>query len=831
MSKKRIRCPYCFEDYSDEGSCPFCGWNGKNLPIDSVSLVPGTVLKERYELGRILGNGGFGITYLAWDRLFNHKVAVKEYMPSDLSTRGKGETQVTVFSGKKSDYYKKGKTKFLEEARLLAKFEKDPAIVSTLDYFEAHGTAYNVMEYIDGRTISAILKECGKLSAQQTIDYILPIIESLKSVHEQGLIHRDIAPDNIMVTKDGQAKLIDFGSARYAAFNSAEKSLTVMVKQGYSAPEQYLTKGERGSFTDVYAIGATMYRMLTGVTPPESLERKTKIMEGDGDSLEAISKYAPNSAYLEPVILDAMNVFAKKRIQNMQEFLERLRSINSHEMPDIYSDIQDESENRGSQEDMASSGAFDTKTLLIDEQANFGVVETSVTSRSQSEQSALSEDNEYHTQYDLPVDEIDDRYTEETPENPGSKRNKVIWTSIVAFVTTALVVFLCIFIPKHRSDPKSETMEYDLIVADATAWDEEGSKNLLDDFFDQITEDDVNEETLVTEIIANATSASATMRAKSYEVYIDADSHVASVSGGTTFKAGERVTLTATPEDGYSISGWEGDYTSNSAKVSFDMPSKDVHLVAYSKALPTKATTGTTKKKTTTEKQYTLTITTDNGVWYVDGAGIYSISSKITETFPAGESIKIKAIQESGYKITGWSGDYSSDTDTVSFTMPSRDVVLHVRADRQYRVKVWQKSGISSVNGTNVFSEYYDPGAAVTLTAKVSDSSKKYIAWVSGNEPFGDGETISFKMPNRDLSIDVYAYSEEELKSITDKVVKEALSSVDWSKYTTTTTTTRKKEEITTTSTTKFAPEMPYSSTTTTKPTTTTTKRGTITPN
>lgn len=829
MSEKRIRCPYCFEDYCDEGPCPFCGWNGKNLPIDSVSLVPGTVLKERYELGRILGNGGFGITYLAWDRLFNHKVAVKEYMPSDLSTRGKGETQVTVFSGKKSDYYKKGKTKFLEEARLLAKFEKDPAIVSILDYFEDHGTAYNVMEYIDGRTISAILKERGILSAQETIGYILPIIESLKNVHEQGLIHRDIAPDNIMVTKDGQAKLIDFGSARYAAFNSAEKSLTVMVKQGYSAPEQYLTKGERGSFTDVYAIGATMYRMLTGITPPESLERKTKIMEGDGDSLEAISKYAPNSAYLEPVILDAMNVFVKKRIQNMQEFLERLRSINSYEMSDNYSDIQDESENRGSQENMVSSGAFDTKTLLIDEQANFSVVETSLSSMSQSEQSALSEDNEYHTQYDLPVDEIDDRYTEDVPESSGSKRNKVIWTSIVTFVAMALVVSLCIFIPKHRSNPKSETMEYGLIDAEATDWIEDDSNNPLEDFFHQITEDDVNEEPLVTEIIAVATSASATKRAKSYEVYIDVDSHVASVSGGTTFKAGERVTLTATPEDGYSISGWEGDYTSNSAKVSFDMPSKDVHLVVYSKALTTKAT----KRETTTEKQYTVTITTDNGVWYVDGAGIYSVLSKITKTFPAGESIKIKAIQESGYKITGWSGDYSSDTDTVSFTMPSRDVVLHVRAARQYRVKVWQKSGISTVNGTNVFSEYYDPGATVTLTAKVSDKSKKYIAWVSGNETFGDGETISFKMPNRDLSIDIYAYSEEDLKSITDKVVKEALSSVDWSKYTTTTTTTHKKEEMTTTSTTtKYAPEMPYL-TTTMRPTTTTTtiKRGTITPN
>lgn len=324
MSEHISRCLACFELHKGDGVCPFCGYDPKNSDIEAVMLFPGTVLKNRYLMGKVLGSGGFGITYLAWDKLFDKRVAVKEYLPSEYSTRGKGETRITVFSGNKAETFRKGKTKFLEEAQTLARFQTEPSIVNVMDSFEENGTAYYVMEYIDGKTLSKHLQERGRFSEEETICLLRPIMESLKEMHAQGILHRDIAPDNIMVTQEGQAKLIDFGSARYTSFNSNEKSLTVMVKQGYSAPEQYLSKGAQGPFTDVYALGATMYKMLTGITPPESLERKTELMENGVDTLKPINDNISVDEEIWNAIYDAMNVFLKKRIQTIEEFLDRL---------------------------------------------------------------------------------------------------------------------------------------------------------------------------------------------------------------------------------------------------------------------------------------------------------------------------------------------------------------------------------------------------------------------------------------------------------------------------------------------------------------------------
>ena len=282
-------------------------------------LRRGTKLIGRYTIDSVLGQGGFGITYLSIDEVRERKVAIKEFFPQGIVTRNiEYEDIVAVtFVGEESNY-EKGKERFLKEARTMTRFGKNEGIVKALDFFEVNNTAYIVMEYLEGITLKQYLRENQRIALDDLVELIVPLIESLDEIHSQGMIHRDISPDNIMVLPEGRIKLMDFGAARdYTEFG--EKSLSIILKPGYAPPEQYQTHGIQGPWTDIYALCATMYKCITGENPPDAIER---VMD---DSLKKISEYSiaiPQK--IEATIIKGMSVSAKDRYQDIKDFCEDL---------------------------------------------------------------------------------------------------------------------------------------------------------------------------------------------------------------------------------------------------------------------------------------------------------------------------------------------------------------------------------------------------------------------------------------------------------------------------------------------------------------------------
>ena len=324
-------CFGCFEQYDDSFDiCPHCGYAEGTEPELATYMRPGAILKERYVIGRALGHGGFSVTYLAWDALLLHKVAIKEYLPSEYATRRPGESRLAVFTGKEGEYFQFGKEKFLDEAKRLSAFQDEEGIVHVYDCFSANETAYLVMEYLDGITLSEYLKKesavspQGRIAPEKAIAMLTPIMLSLQRVHDSGMIHRDIAPDNIMVLKDGGVRLIDFGAARHAVHDCG-KSMTVIIKDGYSPEEQYNSHGVQGPAADVYALSATLYQMMTGVTPPGAIERGEYLQQHKRDLLPPPSKY--NKAITkaqETALLNGMALHTQERTQSVAELYEEL---------------------------------------------------------------------------------------------------------------------------------------------------------------------------------------------------------------------------------------------------------------------------------------------------------------------------------------------------------------------------------------------------------------------------------------------------------------------------------------------------------------------------
>lgn len=298
--------------------CPCCGYRVGTPPEEAFHLMPGTLLENRYIIGRVIGFGGFGVTYLGYDTLLKMKVAVKEYLPGDFSTRMPRQQKLTIFSGDKKEQFMAGKDKFIDEARRLAKFQNTPEVVHVFDCFEANDTAYIIMEYLEGMSLKEKLEKEGPMSLQQALPILLDVLHGLEAVHAEGIMHRDIAPDNIFITNDQQVKLIDFGASRFAT-TTHSRSLTVLIKQGYSPEEQYRSRGDQGTWTDVYAAAATFYKMITGKTPQDAMQRAGK------DQLKPPSKLGvkigPN---MENALMNALNVKVDERTQTAKQFEDEL---------------------------------------------------------------------------------------------------------------------------------------------------------------------------------------------------------------------------------------------------------------------------------------------------------------------------------------------------------------------------------------------------------------------------------------------------------------------------------------------------------------------------
>lgn len=308
-------CLNCMSPIDNQQVCPVCG-----TPVGSLDgfdlqphyLTPGTILHGRYLLGRVLGAGGFGITYIGMDLVLKLKVAVKEYFLMNHVSRTTS-TGMLVFSypGTYAHSFQEGKLRFLEEARVLAKMDKLEAIVGVKDFFEENNTAYIVMEYIEGTTLANLVRQNhGRISPEQLLPLMKPLFEALSSLHLEGLIHRDISPDNIML-ENNKVRLLDFGCAREATTGS--ERITIMLKPGFAPLEQYEMNGQ-GAWTDVYALCATLYYCLTGQTPPLSTQRL------QNDSLIPPSEMGVAiSSQLEKALLKGMAVKPQDRFQSVEE--------------------------------------------------------------------------------------------------------------------------------------------------------------------------------------------------------------------------------------------------------------------------------------------------------------------------------------------------------------------------------------------------------------------------------------------------------------------------------------------------------------------------------
>ncbi|MCQ4022117.1 MULTISPECIES: leucine-rich repeat protein [unclassified Ruminococcus] len=308
-------CYNCFNEKGNNQICPHCGYNQQqDREKYPMALPVGTVLGGKYILGRVLGQGGFGITYKAQDYQTKEIVAIKEFFPDTMATRS-NSTAVTAFTQQRDQSFLYGKKCFLDEAKTLAEFIGNPNIVRVYSYFEENNTAYFVMEYVDGISLKTYLENNGgKITLENAEKLLFPIMDALSAVHSKSIIHRDISPENISITKDGVVKLLDFGAARYS-FGNESQSLDVILKHGYAPKEQYTRRGKQGPFTDVYSFAATFYKAITGRIPPDSIDRI------DDDELimpSALGCKIPKNT--EDVLIKALSVQTADRYQSMGEF-------------------------------------------------------------------------------------------------------------------------------------------------------------------------------------------------------------------------------------------------------------------------------------------------------------------------------------------------------------------------------------------------------------------------------------------------------------------------------------------------------------------------------
>jgi len=310
-------CPHCMTKTNAQ-VCPSCG-KATNWQAPANQLPVGTLLRGSgdriYQLGAAKGQGGFGITYAAMDLRSNTRVAVKEYFPSHCAGRDT-MTRVICSTGQR-DGFDSGLRSFLQEARTLSSVGALDSVVSVRDYFESNGTAYIVMEYVDGHALNQILTNRGRMHKQELFPILDPLLRDLAIVHRAGVIHRDISPDNLILTREGKLKLLDFGAARSTA---GDKAMTVMLKSGFSPLEQYQSKGQ-GPYTDVYAMAGTIYYCLTGRVPPAAVDR-----------IQVDELIAPNelgaglSQREQDALVWGLNVYPDRRPQNVEAFANALLS-------------------------------------------------------------------------------------------------------------------------------------------------------------------------------------------------------------------------------------------------------------------------------------------------------------------------------------------------------------------------------------------------------------------------------------------------------------------------------------------------------------------------
>ena len=314
-------CYHCMSPIqkSKLNTCPHCGNSLAFEPVDSKYLKPGTILQKKFVVGYPIGSGGFGNTYIGWDKFLLRKVAIKEYYPKQYVSRDDATTEITLNSADLRRKYRKGLQQFLEEARSIANLKDIKGVVEITNFFEENGTGYIVMEYLEGDTVNSIIKKSGnRLSYEQSREIVLTVLYTLRELHAKGILHRDIAPDNVFITNRGVIKLIDFGAAKHASELANVKS-GIVLKAGYAPIEQYSKEANQGPWTDLYAVAALFYRMITGQRPLPATERLSY------ETLITPSQMGINiPEQAEMAMMVCLNVQPMYRLQSADEFIEAL---------------------------------------------------------------------------------------------------------------------------------------------------------------------------------------------------------------------------------------------------------------------------------------------------------------------------------------------------------------------------------------------------------------------------------------------------------------------------------------------------------------------------
>ncbi|AUI69143.1 serine/threonine-protein kinase [Beggiatoa leptomitoformis] len=307
-------CINCMLDKGQAEVCLACGYNALTHKDHPLYLKPKTLLKNQYIVGKPLGQGGFGVTYIGIDCWLQKRVAIKEYLPASLASRASAESTIVPLKNQ-DQAFQQGLALFIDEARNLAKFDH-PHIVRVSNFFEENQTGYMVMDFLDGDNLAVFLdKNGGKITTEQTLNIILPILDALSVVHDKHIYHRDISLHNILLLKTGVPILIDFGAARHI-MGEHSRSLDLVLKHGYSPLEQYSGRGKIGAWTDIYACGALLYQLLSGMLPPAATDRFCE------ESLISLTDIAGLNIppFLSQTIEKALAVRLENRFQSVADF-------------------------------------------------------------------------------------------------------------------------------------------------------------------------------------------------------------------------------------------------------------------------------------------------------------------------------------------------------------------------------------------------------------------------------------------------------------------------------------------------------------------------------
>lgn len=315
ISSKSL-CSQCFEKITSE-PCPKCGFSEENYTPDPSALPCGSVLQGRYAIGGLIGKGGFGITYLAYDTKLDRKIAVKEFFPLGITVRNADSASVSIHSTGETETFKKGAEKFYDEARMVAKFNGNSSIVSVYDFFYENATVYYTMEYLQGQTVKECVSKNGAMNPEQVKYIAEQVASALAAVHGENVLHRDVSPDNIMICGNGRIKLLDFGAARQVV-SERSQNFSVILKPGFAPLEQYQKKGRQGPWTDIYSLGTTLYYCLTGKIPEDPMSR----VESDNAFEEGLSSI---DGSLREIIRKAASLKIEDRYKSAEELLRDLR--------------------------------------------------------------------------------------------------------------------------------------------------------------------------------------------------------------------------------------------------------------------------------------------------------------------------------------------------------------------------------------------------------------------------------------------------------------------------------------------------------------------------